>query len=198
MAGATVEEYIPLAARVNHDETMDVLIEGTVVPGGSGLSMKSVLELLARYAGENGKVLLTTTHPNGRVTRDLVAETGEVTPFYREQTASSEAEDEATDPAHEALLQALKQGGQRRVSLPDIESAPPAPVASETRRVKLGEGAIPKFDVESDILKAMAAKKPVRSSAKTMVLAILVTLSLLVVVAIAGWFLLAGPGGPFL
>ncbi|MBT2555622.1 hypothetical protein [Arthrobacter sp. ISL-5] len=49
--------------------------------GGSGLTM-AVLQLLTRYAGENGKLLMTATHPNGRVTRDLVSETGEVTPFY--------------------------------------------------------------------------------------------------------------------
>ncbi|MET4144048.1 hypothetical protein [Arthrobacter sp. UYCo732] len=188
-----MDEYTPLEARVNHNGTVDVLVDGSAVPAGSGLSMGEVVQLLTRYAGENGKLLMTTTHPNGRVTRDLVSETGEVTPFYPEAKPAAPAAAAATaEPSHEELYQALRNS-TRRVGLADIASVPAAQsVAPTTTRVKMGEGAVPKVDVEADIQKALSAKKPPRSSAKTMILAVIVTVAILAGLAVAGWMLLNG------
>lgn len=187
-----MDEYTPLEARVNHDGTVDVLIDGTQLPGGSGLTMESLLQLLARFAAENGKLLMTTTHPNGNVTRDLVSETGEVEPFYPDARGRHKAGPSTSDPAHEQLLLTLKQRG-RRVGYPDIVAAPaPAPQAPATTRVKLGEGAIQKFDVEKDVKKALAPKKPQRSSAKTMILALAITVLGLGALAVGGWMFLSG------
>ncbi|ACL42386.1 hypothetical protein Achl_4435 (plasmid) [Pseudarthrobacter chlorophenolicus A6] len=188
-----MDEYTALEARVNHDGTVDVLVNGSPVPAGCGLTMAAVLELLTRYAGENGKLLMTTTHPNGRVTRDLVSETGEVTPFYPDaRTEPSAASETAPDPSHDELYQALKNSG-RRVGYADIASTEPVQaIAPSTTRVKLGEGAVPKFDVEADIEKALSAKKPPRSTAKTMVIAVVITLLVLGGLAVGGWLLLNG------
>jgi hypothetical protein len=185
MIGVPVDEYIPLEARVNPNGSVDVLIDGAAVPGGSGLSMASVLQLLTRYAGENGKLLMTTTHPNGSVTRDLVSETGEITPFYpdvkpRAVTAA------AGDPSEEALLQVLKQSGRRRVGFNEIVAAPVAPAAPATTRVKMGEGAIPKYDVEADIQKTLSSKKPPASTKQRLIVAVILTVLVLAVVALAG------------
>lgn len=197
--GVTVDEYIPLEARVNHNGTVDVLIDGAAIPGGSGLTMASVLQLLTRYAGENGKLLMTTTHPNGSVTRDLVSETGEVTPFYPEartrgmDTVTAAARAAASDPSHEALYQVLKQRGRRRVGYSEIADAQSVTVtAPATTRVTMGEGDIPKYDVEADIIKALSSKKPPRSKAKTMVLALVITVLVLGGLAVAGWLFLTG------
>lgn len=189
--GVTVDEYTPLEARVNHDGTVDVLIDGSAVPAGSGLTMEAVLHLLTRYAGENGKLLMTTTHPNGRVTRDLVSETGEVTPFYPEVKAEAAAK-AAADASHEDLYQVLKRSS-RRVVLADIASVQPAQaVAPTTTRIKMGEGAVPTYDIESDIQKALSSKKPPRSTAKTMILAVIITVVVLGGLAVGGWLLLNG------
>lgn len=188
--GVTVDEYIPLEARVNPNGTVDVLVEGAAVPGGSGLTMASVLQLLTRYAGENGKLLMTTTHPNGSVTRDLVSETGEVTPFYPETKPRAAAAAAVADPSEDALLQVLKQSGRRRVGYSEIAAAPAAAAAPVTTRVKMGEGAIPKYDVEADIMKAMASAKPPASTTKRVILAAVITLLVLAAIALAGMPLL--------
>jgi hypothetical protein len=188
--GVTVDEYIPLEARVNPDGSVDVLIDGTAVPGGSGLTMASVLQLLTRYAGENGKLLMTTTHPNGSVTRDLVDETGAVTPFYPEVKTRAETAAAAGDPSEEALLQVLKQSGRRRVGYSEIVAAPVAPSVPATTRVKMGEGAIPKFDVEADIQKTLTSKKP-SNTRKRLIVAVILTVLALAVVALAGMPLLS-------
>jgi hypothetical protein len=194
--GVTVDEYIPLDARVNPDGTVDVLIDGEAVPGGSSLTMASVLQLLARYAGENGKLLMTTAHPNGSVTRDLVSETGEITPFYPDARGRSTADaweaQHAANPSEEVLLQVLQQSGRRRVGLSDLATAPPVEaVAPATTRVKMGEGAIPKFDVEADIQKAMSSRMPPRSTTKRLILAVIITVVVLAGIALAGMPLLA-------
>lgn len=191
-----MDEYIPLNARVNHDGTVDVLVDGVDLPGGSGLSMAMVLQLLTRYAGENGKLLMTTTHPNGNVTRDLVSETGEITPFYPEATSRGDAAPAAgalpADTSEEALLQALKQRG-RRIGYTDIAAIEPAAAAAPaTTRVRMGEGAIPKFDVEADIMKTMSSKNPPRSKTKTMIVALIITVAVLGGVAVAAWLLFTG------
>lgn len=182
--GVTVDEYIPLEARVNPDGSVDVLIDGTAVPGGSGLTMASVLQLLTRYAGENGKLLMTTTHPNGSVTRDLVDETGAVTPFYPEVKPRAVTA-AAGDPSEEVLLQVLKQSGRRRVGYSEIVAAPVAPSAPATTRVKMGEGAIPKFDVEADIQKTLT-KKPPASTRQRLIVTVILTVIVLAVVALIG------------
>jgi hypothetical protein len=188
--GVTVDEYIPLEARVNPNGSVDVMIDGTAVPGGSGLPMASVLQLLTRYAGENGKLLMTTTHPNGSVTRDLVDETGEVTPFYPEVKPRAVTAAAAGDPSEEALLQVLKQSGRRRVGYSEIAAAPVAPAAPVTTRVKMGEGAIPKYDVEADIMKAMSKKPPVNTKQR-LIVAVILTVLALAVIALAGMPLLS-------
>lgn len=192
-----MDEYIPLEARVNHNGTVDVLIDGAAVPGGSGLTREAVLRLLTRYAAENGKLLMTTTHPNGSVARDLVSETGEVTPFYPEATTGRTvplaARPVSADPSHEDLYQALQRSTRRKVGYADLAAADPVrSVAPATNRVKMGEGAIPKFNVEADIIKAMSDHKPPRSTAKTMILALVVTALVLGGLAVAGWQLLNG------
>ncbi|MBT2555623.1 hypothetical protein [Arthrobacter sp. ISL-5] len=58
--------------------------------------------------------------------------------------------------------------------------------------MKMGEGAIPKFDVEADIQKAMTSKKPPRTTAKTMILAVVITVLVLGGPAVRGWMLLNG------
>lgn len=192
--GVTVDEYTALEARVNHDGTVDVLVNGSPVPAGSGLTMAAVLELLTRYAAENGKLLMTTTHPNGRVTRDLVSETGEVTPFYPDaRTRVSAVVPEAEhDPSHDELYQVLKKSG-RRLGYADIAAREPVQaVAPSTTRVMLGEGAVPKFDVEADIEKALSAKKPPMSKAKMMILALVITIAVLGGLAVAGWMFFTG------
>lgn len=191
--GVTVDEYTPLEARVNPDGTVDVVVDGAALPGGSGLAMAAVMELLTRYAAENGKLLMTTTHPNGSVTRDLVSETGEVTPFYPEASAMGPS-GSAADPSQEALLDALRQRGRRKVGYSEIVAAPPvAAVAPATTRVKMGEGAIPKYDVEADIEKALSSKKaPPMSKTKTMILAVVITVLVLGGLAVGGWMLLNG------
>lgn len=194
--GVTVDEYIPLNARVNHNGTVDVLVDGVDVPGGSGLSMAMVLQLLTRYAGENGKLLMTTTHPNGNVTRDLVSETGEITPFYPEAMGRAGAASAActlpTDSPEEALLQALKQRG-RRIGYTDIAAIEPAAATPPaTTRVKMGEGAIPTFDVEADIMKTLAPKSPPRSKLMLMIVAVIITLGVLGGVAVGAWLLFNG------
>lgn len=190
--GVTVDEYIPLEARVNPNGSVDVLIEGAAVPGGSGLTMASVLQLLTRYAGENGKLLMTTTHPNGSVTRDLVSETGEITPFYPEVKSRAVTATAAADPTEEALLQVLKQRGRRRVGYAEIAAAPPVgATAPATTRVKMGEGAIPKFDVEADIQKTLSSKKPPASTTKRLIIAVIITVLVLAVIALAGMPMLA-------
>lgn len=190
-----MDEYTPLEARVNHDGSVDVLVNGSPVPAGSRLTMDAVLQLLTRYAGEHGKLLMTTTHPNGSVTRDLISETGEVTPFYPEVRTAGPAAAEAAaapDPSQDELYQVLKSNG-RRVGLADIAAAPPVQaVAPSTTRVKMGEGAVPKFDVEADIEKALSAKKPPRSTKKTMIIALVVTLAVLGGLAVAGWLFFTG------
>ncbi|GAA4033973.1 hypothetical protein GCM10023063_17330 [Arthrobacter methylotrophus] len=185
--GVTVDEYIPLEARVNPNGSVDVLIDGIAVPGGSGLAMASVLQLLTRYAGENGKLLMTTTHPNGSVTRDLVDETGEITPFYPEvKPRAVTAFAAAGDPSEEALLQALKQSGRRRVGYTEIVAAPVTPAAPVTTRVKMGEGAIPKYDVEADIQKTLSSKKPPASTRQRLIVTVILTVIVLAVVALIG------------
>jgi hypothetical protein len=185
--GVTVDEYIPLEARVNPNGSVDVLIDGTVVPGGSGLTMASVLQLLSRYAGENGKLLMTTTHPNGSVTRDLVDETGEVTPFYPEVKPRAVTAGVTADPSEDALLQVLKQSGRRRVGYSEIVSAPVPPAAPATTRVKMGEGAIPKYDVEADIQKTLSSKKPPATTKQRLIVAaVILTLLALAIIALAG------------
>ncbi|MBG0738665.1 hypothetical protein IV500_04420 [Paeniglutamicibacter antarcticus] len=185
-----MDEYIPLQARVNPDGSVDVLIDSAAVPGGSGLTMASLLQLLTRYARENGKLMMTTTHPNGSVTRDLVSEAGEITPFYPEAGPQSVKAAVSADPSEEALLQVLKQSGQRRVGYSEIATAPPVAAAPATTRVTMGEGAIPKFDVEADIQKAMSSKKPPASTKQRIIIALVITVLVLVAVALAGMPLL--------
>lgn len=186
MIGVPVDEYIPLEARVNPNGSVDVLVDGETVPGGSGLAMPAVLQLLTRYAAENGKLLMTTTHPDGSVTRDLVSETGEVTPFYPEVTPSAKTVAAASDPSEEALLQVLKQSSRRRVGYSEIAAAPVAPAAPTRTRVKMGEGAIPKYDVEADIQKTLASKKHPPSTKKSLIIAVILTVLVLAVIALVG------------
>lgn len=190
MIGVPVDEYIPLEARVNPNGSVDVLVDGAAVPGGSGLAMASVLQLLTRYAGENGKLLMTTTHPNGSVTRDLVSEAGEITPFYPEVKSREVAAAASSDPSEEALLQVLKQSGRRRVGYSEIAAAPVAAAAPATTRVKMGEGAIPKFDVEADIQKTLSSKKPPASTKQRLIIAVVLTVLALAIVALVGMPLL--------
>ena len=196
--GISVDEYIPLEAKVNPNGTVDVLIDGAAVPGGSGLTMASVVQLLTRYAGEHGKLLMTTMHPNGSVTRDLVSETGEITPFYPETRSQATEAAPAADPSEEALLQVLKQSGRRPVGYSEIAETPSVePAAPATTRVIMGEGAIPKYDVEADIMKAMSSKKPPPSTTKRLAIAVIITVLVLAVVAIAGLPLLSEVTGMF-
>lgn len=191
--GATVDEYTALEARVNHNGSVDVLVDGSPVPAGTGLSMGAVLELLTRYASENGKLLMTTTHPNGSVTRDLVSETGEVTPFYPEAKPNpvNPTAGRSAGNSHEDLYRELRKN-TRRVVLADIAAEPVHPVAPATTRVKLGEGSIPTFDVEADIKKALSASNPPRSTAKTTLIAVIIAVAILGGLAAAGWMYFTG------
>lgn len=85
------------------------------------------------------------------------------------------------------------ESNRRRVGLADIASAQPVQaVAPATTRVKMGEGSVPKFDIEADIEKALSAKKPPRSTKKTMIAALVVTLAVLDGLAVAGWLFFTG------
>lgn len=195
-----MDEYTALEARVNHNGSVDVLVDGSPVPAGTGLSMGEVLELLTRYASENGKLLMTTTHPNGSVTRDLVSETGEVTPFYPDAKPKpvNPTVERSAGHSQEDLYRELRKN-TRRVALADIAAEPVQPVAPATTRVKLGEGSIPTFDVEADIQKALSASNPPRSTAKTTLIAVIIAVAILGGLAAAGWMYFTGYDfrGPF-
>lgn len=191
-----MDEYIPLDARVNYDGTIDVLVDGAALPGSTGLARDAVLDLLCRYAGDNGKVLMTTTHPNGRITRDVISENGDVTPFYVDVPENPvRVGDGVPEPDRfdDALLHILHRAGSRRVTLPEASSLQaPETTAPAKARVKLGEGSIPKYDVEADIMKALAVKSAPPSRTRVLVTVIAVTVMSLAGLGAAGWFLLAG------
>jgi hypothetical protein len=188
------EGYTALEAQLNHDGTVSLVVAGEPLPGCNALPMDSVLVMLVRYARENGTILLASTHPNGRVTHDLVTPEGEVTPYYPPQQIADhtpEAAEEA-DPAEAVVFDALRRHGRRRAGEPAVEA--PAQAEPLKTRVQLGAGDIPRFNVEADIEKAMAAKNPPRSRTKAIVLAVLVTVIVLGAVAAAGWLFLAHGG----
>lgn len=190
-AEAPAQGYTALEARLNHDGTAALTVDGQELPGCGALAMDAVLDILVRYARQNGTLLLTSTHPNGRITHDLVSPEGEVTPYYPPQQTLAEHAAEAADadPAEAVVFDALRRHGRRRAGEP--VPAPAAPAGPLKTRVQLGAGDIPRFDVEADIAKAQAAKNPPRSRTKAIVIAVAVTLVVLAAVAAAGWFFLS-------
>ena len=191
---AATDVFIPIDARVGHNGLVDVMIDGAPVPGGSGLAMPAVLTLLTRYARVKGAVLMTTIHPDGGVTRDVITPEGDVAPFYPPAVAEPDAE--TAGPGAEAnqdeLLRALARHSDRKVLARDVAAAPVTAVAPATVRVHLGSGSIPEYNVESDVQKDLAARRPPMSPAKRLGISLAVTVLALGAVAAAGWAAISG------
>lgn len=164
--------YIPFDARLNMDGTVNIFADGNPLPGGQGLSTGAVLRILSLYAKENGTVLMTTVQLNGRVTRDLIDGSGGSVPYYVPAEAEAEAateEDTAVDN-EDVLLAALKTRGAVPGAAPAGEYVPQTPKARRVRPLDASE-AIPDYDVEGDIRKAMATNRaPVNMRLITIVL----------------------------
>ncbi|MGK3708816.1 hypothetical protein [Arthrobacter sp. IK3] len=156
----TAAAYIPFDARLNIDGTVNIFADGIPLPGGQGLGTADAVRVLSRYARENGTVLMSTVQLNGTVTRDIIDGTGTAVPYYDPTLDAAEAADEEAGQleGEEVLMAALKTRGA-------VPGAPPAaeytPRARSTRRVQPLEAAeaIPDFDVEGDLRKALAARK---------------------------------------
>lgn len=190
---AAVEELIPFEAAVRHDGRVDVLVDGAGVTGGSGLSTVQVLDLLTRYAAVHGPVLMTTTHPSGRVVRDLISPDGRIAPFYPEEHQGPEGGAASMPPASSDQLLMALHGRARKVRVADLPA--PAPAAPATTRVRLGSESIPQYNVEADVQKTIAARSPRISPAQRLILALTLTVAALVGVAAGGWAIISSMAG---
>lgn len=187
MTGAS-PSYIPFDARLNLDGTVNIFADGNPLPGGQGLSTAATLRVLSRYARENGTVLMTTVQLNGRITRDLIDGSGGSVPYY--VPAEAAAVEDPTEPAapedDELLLASLKTRGAG--AEPAQEYVPQHIQVRKVRPLDAAE-AIPDFDVEGDIRKAMATQRP----APNMRVLVLVLVGMVVAAAAAaGFYLVSG------
>lgn len=73
--------FIPAGAWLKPDGTVDITVGGALLEGGQGVLMQDALRALKRYASRYGTLLMTTLHPDGRSTTDMVYGDGAIVEY---------------------------------------------------------------------------------------------------------------------
>lgn len=73
--------FIPAGAWLKPDGTVDITVGGALLEGGQGVLMQDALTALKRYASRYGTLLMTTLHPDGRSTTDMVYGDGAIVQY---------------------------------------------------------------------------------------------------------------------
>jgi hypothetical protein len=64
--------FIPAGAWLKPDGTVDITVGGSLLEGGQGVLLQDALKALKRYASQHGTLLMTTLHPDGQSSTDMV------------------------------------------------------------------------------------------------------------------------------
>ncbi|MEH0110622.1 hypothetical protein V6N00_13000 [Tersicoccus sp. MR15.9] len=74
-------QYDRVDARLNLDDTVDLLQDGVPVPGFTGLSGADARQMLHRWAQMRGGVVMHTEQPDGTILQDVFEADGSVFPL---------------------------------------------------------------------------------------------------------------------
>jgi hypothetical protein len=73
--------FIPAGAWLKPDGTVDITVGGSLLEGGQGVLLQDALKALKRYASQHGTLLMTTLHPDGQSSTDMVYGDGAIVQY---------------------------------------------------------------------------------------------------------------------